>query len=193
MSAEIRVLSMRSKAPDNWTVINVCSNSTDLGKGLSPFYLGPCHLYGGIKSRTVENAWQYAKVYEEHTNEYGHPTQDYWDWAIDGWANPRAVRYPMGRGAKPLYSLWEDEHLDYIDARKRIYIPVYSRLARKSKAFAKLIRLHIQLKSKQVLALRDFDGYDHKLLNMDLVDVVDESKRKMGHAFVLAMMLEGVV
>jgi hypothetical protein len=33
----------------------------------------------------------------------------------------------MGRGAKPEYSLWDGERLDYIEARKRIYAPLYAR------------------------------------------------------------------
>jgi len=40
------------------------------------------------------------------------------------------------------------------------------------------------------LYLLDFDGYDHKELDMSYDDVINCEKRKMGHAFVLAMLLE---
>lgn len=71
----------------------------------------------------MENAWQYAKVYKQHTHN-GAPTSDYWDWARAGWSNPSAVRFPMGRGAKPEYSLWDGQRLGYIEARKKIYAPL---------------------------------------------------------------------
>jgi len=34
--------------------------------GLSPTYLGPCHLYGSFAAKKMENAWQYSKVYPQH-------------------------------------------------------------------------------------------------------------------------------
>jgi hypothetical protein len=73
----------------------------------------------------MENAWQYAKVYSCHTNpNSGAPTQEYWKWAREGWNNPSPVRFPMGRGAKPEYSLWDSQRLGYIEARKKIYAPL---------------------------------------------------------------------
>ena len=39
------------------------------------------------------------------------------------------------------------------------------------------------------LVLWDFDGYDHHELGMDLKEVLNDPERKMGHAFVLAMIL----
>jgi len=35
----------------------------------------------------------------------------------------------------------------------------------------------------------DFDGFNHRALNMTLRDVINRPERKMGHAFVLADML----
>ena len=43
--------------------------------------------------------------------------------------------------------------------------------------------------TKHDLVLRDFDAYDHHALVMTYADVVHCTSRKMGHAFVLAMML----
>lgn len=71
----------------------------------SPFTLGPVDLYDGRVAGNVENGWQYSKVYPEFAAE-GEPTEAYWQWAEDGWSKQRADRYPMGRGAKPLYSWW---------------------------------------------------------------------------------------
>jgi hypothetical protein len=152
---------------------------------LSPFLLGPVPLYGGMWSRTMENAWQYAKVYDG----YGALDQRYWDWARAGWDNPRGVRYPMGRGARARFSLWAGEHLDYVSARRRVYAPLYAQAVRfhQLSLLAELRRLawHGEL------VLIDFDAYDHRALGYSWEDVMSDPGRKMGHGFVLAMMIEG--
>jgi len=183
----IRIAGPRFPAPASARVVNTTSHSTDLGRGLSPFMLGPVELYGGRTAEVFENAWQYAKVYKQHTFN-GEPTEAYWSWAEAGWANPRAVRYPFGRGAKPLYSLWDGRKLGYIEARKEIYIPLYRRLVADTPAFETLRKL---AETGEELWLWDFDGYDYMHLGMTLDEVVNCEERKMGHAFVLAMMLEG--
>ena len=35
----------------------------------------------------------------------------------------------MGKGKIPLYSWWKGQKLDYINARKQIYVPLYSQVA----------------------------------------------------------------
>ena len=32
-------------------------------QGLSPFFLGPIPMYGGLEAKNMENAWQFSKVY----------------------------------------------------------------------------------------------------------------------------------
>jgi hypothetical protein len=137
----------------------------------------------------VENAWQYAKVYEQHARD-GEPTEEYWRWARAGWADQRAQRYPMGRGAKPLYSLWDGQKFSYVEARKKIYIPVYSGAVRGTLAFAVLSTCY---KERGEITLWDYDGYDHRKLGMTYDDVVNSETKKCGHGFVLAMMLEGLI
>ena len=99
----IFVCGPNDKAPYGAEVVNVTSRSNDFGVGLSPFHLGPVELYDGHIAKNVENAWQYAKVYAQHVTE-GEPDESYLEWATAGWKNSRAVRYPMGKGAVPLYS-----------------------------------------------------------------------------------------
>ena len=156
---------------------------------LSPMLLGPVPLYAGMWSRTMENAWQYAKVYPAHTTGL---KPGYLEWALAGWDNPRAVRYPMGKGAKPLYSVWAGQFLDYVTARRRIYIPLYAQAVR----FHQL-DLFTLLRGtgddSGHLVISDFDAYDHRALGYSWDDVINDPERKMGHGFVLAMMLEGVL
>ena len=170
------------------SVIDTTSKSEDLWTtDLSPFHLGPVPLYGGRTSRTMENAWQYAKVYDEHLDETGEPSTKYWQWAEAGWSNPRAVRYPMGKGAKPAFSLWDGERLGYIDARLKLYWRMYQNAVVSTRGFEKLVRL---TETVPEIVLFDFDGYDHEARDMTLRDVLLNPARPMGHAFVLKAMLE---
>jgi hypothetical protein len=156
---------------------------------LSPFHLGPVPLYDGRVSRTMENGWQYAKLYHLHQNEEGSPSEKYWKWAQAGWDNSRAVRYPMGKGAKPACCLWEGERLGYIDARLKVYWSLYQNAVVQTRGFERLCRL---AETVGEVVLFDFDGYDHEARGMSLQDVMLNPSRPMGHAFVLkALLLHG--
>jgi hypothetical protein len=183
----VRVIGGRDKYKGE--VINTTSKSTNWSRGLSPFYLGNIELYNGYKAQNVENAWQFSKVYKDHVDNNENPTPAYFDWAKKGWESKWAFRYPMGKGAIPLYSMWGEEKLDYIEARKQIYLPIYAKAVVKSEAYKILKRTYEQ---NGEVTLWDFDGYDYLSLGMSLEEVLNEPKRKMGHAFVLAMLLTGV-
>jgi hypothetical protein len=135
----------------------------------------------------MENAWQYSKVHPEHVGGDIEPGDAYWSWAIAGWHNQRAVRYPMGKGAKPLYSWWNGQKLDYVAARRKIYIPLYARAVHEY-AYPQFKRLQ-SIAVYSDLTIHDYDAYNHYKLNMSWSDVVNCTERKMGHGFVLALML----
>jgi hypothetical protein len=185
----VHIIGYRDTPPADMPVIETTSRSKNWSRGLSPFFLGPCTLYNNYWSYNMENAWQYSKVYSCH-NFMGNPIPDYFNWAIAGWSKPRADRYPMGKGVKPDYSWWDGKKLNYIEARKQIYIPLYSKAVQNSQAFQTLKQLY---KEREDICLLDFDGYDHSRLSMTLNDVIESPNRKMGHAFVLAMLLEGKI
>ena len=89
---------------------------------------------------------------------------DYFSWRQAGMYAKDAIRYPVGynhRG-KCLFSLKEDENgdiipkrLDYIQARKEIYYPVYRDLVRKEKQF---IELKERVMKGENLLLVEVDG-----------------------------------
>lgn len=184
----IKVISIFEKETDpNGIYVNTTSKAeNDWQRDLSPFHLGPCDLYDGYVGKNMENSWQYSKVYPEHADANDMPTEKYTKWAEAGWANPRAVRYPMGKGRIPLYSWWDGEKLGYIEARKRIYAPLYARAVLQTAGFKHLQELVNQGKT---IYLKDYDAYRHEDLNMTLTDVLNYPKKKMGHAFVLMMLL----
>lgn len=177
-------------------IIDTTSRNKDpRWRELSPFHLGPvdCYEVSGangarvmLRARNVENAWQYSKVYPGHV--IGDVMLSTWfEWRNAGFAKDRADRYPMGKGAVPSFSYWNGERLGYVEARRRIYIPLYSKAVRATHAFAELERIY---QAEGHLTLWDFDGYLHRELGMSYEDVIGCTTKKMGHAFVLAMMLE---
>jgi hypothetical protein len=168
-------------------VVDTTSKAEDWRRDLSPFNLGPCALYGTIVSANMENAWQYAKVYSEDTDAAGNPTRSYWAWARLGWADETPHRYPKGKGAVPEYSLWDGQRLDYIAARKRIYAPLYAEAVQRTEGWQMLVGLY---QNNRKLYLRDWDGWSMEKYGMtNLTDVLNNPSQKMGHAFVLAMLL----
>lgn len=204
-STEIRVTGMRTRIPDmnnkNYLIINCTSRSKEeKWRQFSPFFLGPVKVnsispvsgivQGYMESKTHENAWQYAKVYAPHTDDKNEPTKEYWKWAIKGWDNPKAVRFPMGKGKRPKYSLWNGEKLGYIEARKKIYAPTYAELVVQTEAFKELKEI-VDSGRYKIIWIRDFDGYDNTSLGLSLTQVLNEPKRKMGHSFVLSGCLTG--
>ncbi len=152
----------------NGVYINTTSRSTDeWTKQLSPFYLGPCELYEGIIAKNMENAWQFSKVYDCHVDANDDPTIQYFEWAVNGWNSNYAHRYPMGKGAKPKYSYWNEHKLSYIEARKHIYVPLYAKAVLKTDAYKKLQDI---IASDKHLYLLDFDAYKHREQNMTITD-----------------------
>ena len=174
-------------------------------EGLSPFFLGPVETYDGLKAERFERAWQCSKVFAGFAGADGDPLPEWFAWRDRMWADASngdhmAIRFPAGKGnanaKKTLYSYWkvggEFKRLGYIDARKHIYLPVYAKAVVKTEAYRRLCRMRDEGKN---LLLVDFDGYNHRLPRYDFTynDVLHCPVLKMGHGFVLAMLLEGLV
>jgi hypothetical protein len=168
------------------TIVVDTTSSRGEWNGLSPFILP------APPARNLENLWQFSKVYKQHIDENGMPKDVWYIWRMCGFNDPKARRYPMGKGAKPEYSYWEGEMLGYIDARKRIYIPEYAKNVVTTTSFQKLTKLKADCDFyHKDLILLDYDAYDHQALGMTLKDVVNNPNKIMGHAFVLLGLLTG--
>lgn len=116
-------------------------------------------------------------------------TPEYWKWRSKGMNHKFPVRYPNGYAgkAKCIGCLWprsgnstsnildtlhdveneyiEMDQLDYISARKRVYVPLYIALAKQTEEFAEL---QAMLQRGENLQIMDVDGpddtiYDDKL------------------------------
>lgn len=188
-----------------FVIVDCTSGNRDeeMIKGLSPFYLGPVECYDGLKSETFERAWQCAKVYPWMADANGNPDERYFAWRDAMWAkkgfeNKIDIRFPAGKGnaKKCLYAWWkvngEFRKLGYVEGRKAIYMPLYAKAVVKTEAYRRLVELRDSGKN---LMLLDFDGYNphHPKYNFTYNDVVHCPLLKMGHGFVLAMLLEGLI
>lgn len=194
--AKIRVCGPKTKVPNDAFVINTTSRGKNPDfLGLSPFFLGPVPIWDpkfGIFAKNMENAWQFSKVYKKHVGENGFPTPEWLFWALRGFQDDYAHRYPMGKGAKPEFSFWNGEKLDYVAARKKIYCPLYAEAVKKTNSFEKLAKIVKNPENDQkTVWLWDFDGYDYTKMDISLKKVINDPYRSMGHAFVLAMLLQG--
>lgn len=182
--SEVYVLPKFVPSRYNVELIDTTSNSGKF-RFLSPFVLGDIKTYvPDIRAKVFENLWQFSKVYREHTIN-GEPSELYFKWRDAGWADSHPYRYPMGKGRKPEYSLWDGEKLGYIDARKKIYAYYYGMYVTMETSYHLLAEIY----KEQAVGLIDYDGYDYIRLGMSLVDVINNPTRIMGHAFVLAMLL----
>lgn len=199
--------------------VNTSSQSKTWGKNLSPFIAGPVNLYDGTSfvsfrcgcaskdlfsdsvhtilktaitghvSQCVENAWQYCKVYAQMADENGEPTAEYWEWAQEGWANPKAKRFPLGKGGKPSYSLWAGKHLGYMDARLTIYCSLYAQAMKDNPWFEKLKQMTLD---NTELILSDPDASDFTAAGKNLKEALFDTSKPLSHSVVLAMLLSEV-
>ena len=157
--------------------------------------------YEGLLSKEDKKA--YKKNHEEGAEIFIDasflPTGKYFEWRDFGWNSPEAYRFPAGKNnaGKCKFSWWKVDgkfqRLVYIPARKQIYIPLYARAVVKTEAYRRLVELRDSGKN---LMLIDFDGYNpwHPHYGFTSYnDVIHCPLLKMGHGFVLAMLLDGVI
>lgn len=184
----------------------------------------------------MENIWQFSKCYAtvpksiQYYSQWNKKviwdwpaqihidnnelTSEYFQWRNAGFANPYAVRYPVGYNYRNTVVCSYDNdgnRLDYVSARKQIYTKVYSRLAKQTPEFQELRQ---KLLAGTNLLIVDVDGphqesLDHykKLYNVDdnfiekhsmlattenLNIVLYDTKHSFGHGYVLAAALQGL-
>jgi len=206
--------------------VEVMTASTTHGD-LSPFQLVD------EKGRIFENVWQFAKVYknvpattcrysrwdstviwqhpaETHVDEKGELTPEYWKWREKGMNNMYAVRYPVGfhHRKKCLYAYWNDEKLDYIQARKKFYVPEYIRLLKMHPKFQSLKKLVDEGEKLLIIEVdgpreeslqyyKDMYGVGDDFIENNTIEVtednlsimLEDSKHPFGHGYCVAMAL----
>lgn len=191
-------------------------------------------------NQIMENIWQFSKIYEtipkttqkksryddtivwSHNNEThidsdGKITPQYWQWRNKGMDHEHPVRYPVGfkyRG-NCKYAIPQSDlnlKLNYIEARLKIYVPVYCELVKKEANL--FVDLQSRLKDGENLLIIEVDGphqeslayYQEKydvndsfiedntlIINKEnLTIMISDSKHPFGHGYCLAMALMNI-
>lgn len=178
----IQVASKRKKPENilkefpNSILADVTSNATDGLRKLSPFfphYDIPIPFTKGMTATCVEAVWQGLKVFE---------TADV-DVSLFRNDTMKNLKRTVRRFGKPLghrKGVYGTELLDYIEARKQIYIPTY-RWILENKVADIMERLRIASESKTIVLL-DYET------NAD----VNNPNKPLSHAALIKAYIEGV-
>jgi len=119
-------------------------------------------IVGTFSKNKKDIVWDHPE--EVHIDKKGNLTEKYYAWRNKGMYNEYPVRYPVGyknRGAC-IYSLYipfngneECKKLNYIDARKQIYVNKYCELVKKHPKFNELLE---KIKKGEKLLIIEVDG-----------------------------------
>lgn len=120
----------------------------------------------------------------------------YFNWQQAGFNNSNPVRRPNSSvkvGGLPLCHLFEGEVLDYISARKKIYLPFYQFLVRQKPAYQQLLNL---VRSGKNIMLVEPDGPnvrtypEGRVMNFELLEqLINDPSQIYGHGYALALTL----
>jgi len=192
-SCMIDVCGPKESLPEGTLKLAVASHAPSLNpKGwldlwrLSPFSIvgGGVRVPGlaGVTSKTMENAWQFLKIWD---------LEEGWDseMAAAAFESDCAMRFPRGRGKKAVGHYWGEtgEILDYVDARKRIYLPAYCQLLDQPDRRELICRLR-DAADAQPIAIWDYDSYSISDLGLhSFPDTLTCTSRPFAHAFIVAM------
>ena len=198
---------------------------------VSPFYMGPVTSSDGLIAHVFEHFWQASKVFPCHYDKTTNTIKpEYWAWRKSWFdkekvTDKNASRRPhslLGYQDKDcLFSVYYNgstwERLSYVEARKRMYIPIYAKHIVETRSFQ---WLKTQYEAGKKIALVDFDGYNYysKVAKEKLVrgyvnkrikrgvepaqsledflslntmrDVIDCGFTPAGHGFIIKMLLE---
>lgn len=202
----------------------------------SPYWEISPYCLKNEKGQIMENIWQFSKVYEkvpkvkevysrwDNTVVWEHPEEvhvengkinsAYKAWRAKGMNHDKAVRYPVSYNyrSKCLYAIKDikepNTKLDYIAARKQIYVPEYCSLVKPQIKFKKLKKM---LEKGENLLIIEVDGPHQEslpyymgrygvdktfienntvLINKDNIKLLlNDPKHNFGHGYCLAMAL----
>lgn len=186
-------LNYRETFDEPYVELNVTSRSTDWGKALSPFLLGPVVTVNGT-ALNVENAWQYSKIWPMHWDEEKQePRPAYWYWRQKGFDTKYGQRYPFGKEEQNnTLGTWLGKKgergrlVPYTQAKRLLYVPTYQQALRASAWYPTFIKFIADAYHTDTnLVFRDFDTFNHYEKGMTLMDILNSSDHRYGHGFIL--------
>lgn len=144
-----------------------------------------------------ENYWQSGKRYE------GLDTSDDVEKQLKWWKSKVSGkrRYPLGKGKKILYGIYPElgfnDPLDYIQSRKKVYLPLYIEAVKDSSAIQDLRKML----EKKSITIYDFDGprFDDgtptclELTESLFYEKLNDPKFPFGHGYIVAVLVAGII
>ena len=197
MNGKIYIASMNMRGKwadpicDNYIKINVTSAQSKKNKNRINF--SPMtEIEGGYNGYwNFESYWQSGKVFENISIE---TTKKWWRELKE----PKR-RYPNSKGKKVLYSLFDDndEKMDYVTSRKKVYIPQYYDLIKEKDIIEEYKQ--ILMKGKNII-IYDFDGPRDingdvlcvELTNDLLIDKINDTRHPFGHGYIVASCINNI-
>ena len=191
---------MRGKWADkplSCKAVDVTSSQFKLSKYRRDF--SPMHSQeGGYKAPdghtylNFEHYWQGGKVWEDLPPETAR--------AFFRAATKPTRRLPASKKREVMYGAWENfpsQQMEYIESRKRVYVPFYHEYMHASESFAGLKK---QVDAGQNVVVYDFDGprlHDKQPTCMEvtldlLKEKINHSGSPFGHGSVVAAALAGI-
>lgn len=196
MAAKVYLASMKMYGKwaipidENSKIINVTSSQLKSSKNRRDF--SPMsEIEGGYKGYwNFESYWQSGKVFDNIPEE---KTKKWWL----NLKKPKR-RYPNSKGMKVLYSSWENnEKLDYITSRKKVYVPEYFELIKNKEM---LLYWKNEFQKGINITIYDFDGPKEEdgtvscleITKDVLINKINDTKFPFGHGYVVASAILGI-
>ena len=191
MTGKIYIASMNMRGKwaepicDNCIKINV--TGAQAKKSKNRIHFSPMtEIQGGYNGYwNFESYWQSGKVFENIPIE---TTKKWWRELKE----PKR-RYPKSKGNKVLYALFDDndEKMDYVTSRKKVYVPQYYDLIKDKDIIEEYKQ--ILMKGKNII-IYDFDGPRDingdvlcvELTNDLLIDKINDTRHPFGHGYIVA-------
>jgi hypothetical protein len=155
---------------------------------------------------------------EIHVDDNNNINSNYINWRKKGMMSKHPIEYPVGYNHRRtcLYTLKENndgtysDKLDFIEARKKIYVPEYCKLVKKKSKFKELQIRHQKEENLLIIAKdgpkqeslpyyigrynvkKDFIYKDTVLVNRDTIQIMlNDQKHKFGFGFCISMAILG--
>ena len=176
IESKLKKLTTIQKKYPNAILADVTSKATDDLVKLSPFYPHggiPIPFSNGMTATCVEAIWQGLKVFENSDVDVRLFMND----------TMKNIKRSVRKNGKPLghrKGVKGCELLDYIEARKEIYIPTY-RWVLENKVLSIIERMKEASKTKTIVLL-DYNT------NQD----VNDASKPLSHAFLIKAYIEGI-
>lgn len=196
MPGKISIASMQMMGkwaePINKDSIKINVTSTQSKKSKNRLAFSPMTEIAGLYKGywCFENYWHSGKVYQEVPIE---KTKNWWK----NLKEPKR-RYPGSKDMKVLYSLFDnnDEKMDYVTSRKKIYVPEYYNLIKDSE----MITYWKNKLKDQDLTIYDLDGPKNddgqitclELTKRLLIEKINDTRFSFGHGYIVAACIAGI-